>query len=504
MNENTNLCKLQCNSSADSGCLGNVTELRTPPLKVIDSIDKATGEISFSSGETQSEKILDARKIRYDLQSISSNVLYGYHVKGAPVNSKGYEVHHRTCTCHVHRLDNKVSVLKSSNHNKTFFGGLMTCGNARTCPVCAAPINERKANEMRTAFNQREALGLKVSMLTFTAPHSAHDSIEDLTIKISNSLSAFWRGAPAKRFKEKYGIVGHIRSFEVRYGSNGWHPHFHILIFSKSELPVTRKDNYSVMDKELQDDSWQWILSRWQSMCVKSGLNLPNEYGMDIQNADHAGAYITKFGSDGDILETANGKKITWDMADEMTKGNAKVGAKGSLSPWDILAQVRDGVTKEDKDKAKLLFLSYARAMVGVSLVKWSRGLRSLFSLDEKEATDEEILSQQEDKADVLCFITAREWKYIHFNKLRPLILQLAESGGRLAVARFLHAKTSTGDFDVYYSEFIQRENDHSEKDKFSVGDRYGFGVDSHRTLEIKKLSPRELKKVQEYSFVEF
>lgn len=503
MNESAISCKLQCNKSVDSVSLGTVTELRTPPLKVIDFIDKDTGEVSFSSDDSSVEKILDARKIRYELQSISSNILYGYHRDGAPVNSKGYEVHHRTCTCHVFRTDNKVSILKSSDHKKAFFGGLMTCANARTCPVCASPINERKANEMRTAFNQHEALGLNVSMLTFTAPHTAQDSIEDLTAKISNALSLFWRGTPAKRFKEKYGIVGHIRSFEVRYGSNGWHPHFHILIFSKHKLPVTMKCGYSVSPREFQHDSWNWILDRWKTMCVKSGLNLPNEYGMDLQGAGNAGVYITKFGSDGDILETASGKKITWDMADEMTKGNAKIGAKGSLSPWDILAQIRDGDTVQDKARAKLLFLSYARAMAGVSLVKWSRGLRSIFSLDEKEATDEEILSQQDDKADLLCFITAKEWKYIHFNKLRPMILQLVESGGRLAVARFLHAKTSLGNFDVYYSEFIQRTNDNAEIEFSSDGERHSFGVDGQRTLEVKKTRPRELKKLQNHKYID-
>lgn len=484
------------------GPLGNATELRTPPQQTIDFIDKATGEISFLSEAPQNEKILDARKLRYDLQDISSRVLYGFYPDGARQNKNGYEVHHRTCTCNRFRTGNKTQILKSADHNKAFFSGLMTCANARVCPVCAAPINERKANEMRVAFNEREALGLKVSMLTFTAPHTAHDSIEDLTGKITSALSSFWRGAPAKRFKEKYGIVGHIRSFEVRYGSNGWHPHFHILVFSKKELPVTVKTNYSVI-KELQSDSWKWISERWQSMCVKSGLSCPNGYGMDIQNADHAGAYVTKFGGDGDILETAKGKKITWDMADEMTKGNAKVGIKGSLSPWDILVQVRDGVTQDDKDKAKLLFLSYARAMVGIALVKWSRGLRSLFSLNEKEATDEEILQQQEDTADVLCHITAREWKFIHFNNLRPLVLQLAETGGAVAVARFLHGKTSKGSFDKYYSEFKQRDNDHSVIDKYSDGDLYGFGSNGQRTLVVKKHSPRDVRPLISYRYID-
>jgi hypothetical protein len=357
-----------------------------------------------------------------------------------------------------------VQVVKSRKHGKSFFSGVATCANARTCPVCAAPINERKANEMRTAANQREALGVNFSLLTFTAPHKAGDQIDSLVKKISNALKLFWMGAPSARFRKKYGIKGNIRSFEVRYGLNGWHPHFHIIIVSDKPLPSTKRDdNHNPLPMDEQSEDWLWILERWQNMCTKSGLDLPNKYGLDIQDGKAAGQYITKFGGDGEILETKSGGKVTWDMMDEVTKGNTKKGKKGSLSPWDLLAMSVDAEKEEDRIKCKGLFLFYARAMKGVTQIKWSRGLRAFFGLG-KELTDDEILAKDEDESDLLCHITPIEWKYIISNGLRPVVIELAENGGSEAVARFLFSVTGKGSFDAYYKEFMNRSDKPNEK----------------------------------------
>lgn len=438
--------------------LGNATELRTPPKTYT---DKSTGELVILGRLGQSEAIKEARRLRYRLQDSAREILYKFHGDNVPVNADGFEVHHRTCTCTRFRTASTTQIVKSNTNSKAFYAGLMQCANARTCPICAAKINERKANEMRAAANQLDALGLHFNLMTFTAPHSAHDKIEDLVPKISDALSSFWRGAPAKRFREKYGIVGNIRSFEVRYGSNGWHPHFHIIVVSKKPLPCTSRNKKGhVSPESSQDLDWLWVLNRWKTMTVKSGLSCPNLYGLDIQNGQQAGEYITKFGSDGEILETKKGKSLTWDMADEMTKGHTKIGIKGSLSPWDLLALAVDADSQSERSKAKTLFLFYARAMKGVTQIKWSRGLRDIFGLG-KEITDEEILKQEEDKADFLCHITPVEWRYIIQNNMRDIVLDLAENGGSQAVGLFLHGIGSSLPVDKFLFEFRNR-NQHA------------------------------------------
>jgi hypothetical protein len=143
-------------------------------------------------------------------------------------------------------------------------------------------------------------------------------------------------------------------------------------------------------------------------------------------------------------------------MADEMTKGNVKTGRTGSSSPWDLLALSSDGATDEIKKKARLLFLQYARSMRGVNLIRWSRGLRDYFSLG-KQDSDEDIIAQEEDKADLLCHIKPHEWEYIIKNKLRSIVLELAENGGSEAIAQLLYVGNEFESFHDYFYEFNER-----------------------------------------------
>jgi hypothetical protein len=406
--------------------LGNATKLRTPPLITqpnFDVVDYETGEIQSLGAISQSDAISQARAQRFNLQDVSRSILYNFEEKPR-INQKGYEVHHRTCTCNRFRIATTAEIVKAEN-GKHFYRGLAQCADAKTCPVCAAKISERKGNEMRVALNQGLAMGLYVNLVTFTSSHNASDSIYDLVPKQSDALQRLWRGAPMKRFKERYGIIGNIRSFEIKYGKNGWHPHFHILVFSKIPLPT---DN--------EDDDYQWLFNRWLSCSSKAGLSRPNHYGMDIRNGDKAGEYITKYGSDDEILSTISGDKVTWDMADEMTKGHLKTAGK-SLTPWQILAQYDE--TKEPKYKA--LFLEYARALKGKTLLKWSRGLRDFFELGHQK-TDEEIIAEETSAADHLCHLSVEEWDYILKNKARSLVLDLVTNGGLQALATYLSQST--------------------------------------------------------------
>lgn len=444
--------------------LGIYAKLRTPPLENgLEFVDRETGELVFQRLLTKEESTIVARRQRFELQSTARDILFKFHGDNTPVNAEGFEKHHRTCACNLKRISTTCQIVKSTTHKKAFFAGLATCANARTCPVCAAPINERKANEMRVAANQLEALRLRFNLLTFTVPHTAGDDISFLVDGISQALGGFWRGSPAARFKKKYGIVGHIRSFEIRHGSNGWHPHFHIIIVTKSDapsLPETLRDNHRPLPEEQQCDEYRWILDRWKTMCRVAGLDMPNDYGLDIRDGSEAGTYITKFGGDGEIISTKSGSTVTWDVADELTKGNTKKGKNGSRSPWDILADAGNkSLSEKIRSYSRYLFLMYARAMAGVTQLKWSRGLRAIFGLG-AALTDEEILAKEEDSADLLCHITPVEWKYIVNNGLRSQVLELAENGGSDAVGRFLFSIFGDGEISFFMNTFKNRNTE--------------------------------------------
>lgn len=411
-------------------------------------IDAETGEIEVLD---DSQKTKDARRERYNLMDSSAEILRSFHGDNPPKNVHGHTISHRTCKCNRVQIAPTAQVLRSEERRKAFFAGVVQCASVWTCPVCAAKINERKANEMRIAFNQAPELGLRAHLVTFTAPHTAGDTIGDLSQKMRDSLSQFWAERQVKKWKKERLVAGNIRSFEVRYGENGWHPHFHLIVFSEADISL---------DKER-------LLSKWQAVCLRNGLDKPNEYGLDIQDGSKAGEYICKFGSDGEILEKSNGSKVTWDAADEMTKGNTKKGKSGSLSPWDILRLFSSATDDKEKRRYHGLFVHYARAMKGTSQIKWSRGLRKIFDLD-AEKTDEEVLAEQEDSAKLLCHLNREEWRFLIKNKARALVLELAENGGSEAVARYLyesiHSKSNSvisGDwFSVFYRGFISRKSE--------------------------------------------
>jgi hypothetical protein len=389
-----------------------------------------------------------ARHRRFELQDVSRDILFSFHGKNVPVNEKGYQVHHRTCSCNRFRFSSTAEIVKSKTNDNVFYRGLMQCANAKTCPVCASKISERKANEMRMAFNMAKAEGLHISLHTFTSPHTAKDKIETLIDMQSDALSRFWRGAAAKRYKEKYGIIGHIRSFEVKYGVNGWHPHFHIIVFSEKPFPNSKKepDNESVL----------WIRDRWVNCSARAGLSKPNQYGVDVRNGKFASEYITKYGSDEEILKTCNGKEITWDMADEMTKGHLKNKGK-SKTPFEILSAYEEETDEKERLKFKFLFLSYAKAMVNKALLKWSRGLRSYFELGAQQS-DEEIVATETDSADLLCHLTIQEWDFILKNNLRSLVLDLANNGGVEALAHYF-SNSSILSASEYFEMMVNRDS---------------------------------------------
>ncbi|WP_217693921.1 hypothetical protein, partial [Neptunomonas phycophila] len=82
-------------------------------------------------------------------------------------------------------------MLKAKSFKRSFYTGLTTCANGKTCPVCSSVINERKSNEMRIAANQAQAMNLSMSLLTFTVPHTVGDKVDVLVPKVLEACRRF-------------------------------------------------------------------------------------------------------------------------------------------------------------------------------------------------------------------------------------------------------------------------------------------------------------------------
>jgi hypothetical protein len=298
----------------------------------------------------------------------------------------------------------QIEVHKGQTHGKAFYHGLMACGSVWTCPVCAAKIAERRRVELKQAVKNAMNQRLGVHFVTLTVPHGIGDDLHDTLSRLSVALKSMSCDGTFRRRKKQceVEIVGFIRAQEVTYGSNGWHPHYHLIVFTNEATCGS-----SVI---------QYLYSgAWQRACVKAGLPEPHpEHGCTVQDGRFAALYVSK-----------------WGIEDEMTKANAKRGKLHGLSPWGLLRAVLDGNAPEiAPEPAAALFRLYAHAFKGRRQLHWSVGLRAKLLPEQVELSDQQIVERPDDeRAVLLAELSTDDWKAIRRVHGQAAVLEAAERG---------------------------------------------------------------------------
>lgn len=292
----------------------------------------------------------------------------------------------------------EITVHRSKEHNTCAYGGLQTCGSVWVCPVCAAKISERRKQELLKAIEQHKACGGDVLLLTLTNPHYLGDKLFDVLECQRLALTYFNKGADVTRFNKEIGYIGSVRALEVTHGrkrtvNNGWHPHYHILLFVQSGL------NLELLRRK--------FFARWLKACIKANMPaLPDyEHGVRLDDGSKAAAYASK-----------------WGLESEMTKGHIKKANNGE-TPFDFLR----AYAFDDDKQAAALFREFAETFKGKRQLHWSPGLKDKFDLEEVD--DETLAAQQEDDANVLGTIELDDWIRIIKHDLRAEVLELARHG---------------------------------------------------------------------------
>lgn len=373
-------------------------------LQSIDlSFDKDTGECFPKEINDKNELVpvfdpVSFRIEKYALQSVARSLLPGFSIK--------------TCLrCRV-KGGGDVSLHKSLKYDSVFFGGLQTCSSVWACPVCSDKICRRRQNEMSKAIDQHIAIGGQTAFVTYTHPHTRLDLLKDLLKLEAKAMSLFTSHRAVKKIWADIGCIGSIRAWEVTHGfANGWHPHFHSLLFINSGI-----------DLLLLEDL---LFVQWSNACLKVGLSVPLRTLFKVKFGDFAAEYMAKFGRE-------SGSK--WSIEREMTGGHSKVAKNNRRTPFDLL---RSYLYDEDKH-AGALFVDYARSFKGNQQLRWSPGLKDHFSID--KLSDEEIAAALEDDSYLLGKFTDAQWKFILKTDGRANINELARSGGWDAVIRYLNS----------------------------------------------------------------
>lgn len=281
--------------------------------------------------------------------------------------------------CRIDR-DKLVSVKYNLNTKKAHYGNLQRCGSVWFCPNCSPKITEQRKNEVKQAV-ERHTGGLY--MLTLTIPHYMGDDLEKLLMGFRDALKRFFNGTrKSKAIWADMGRIGHIKALEVTYGKNGWHPHYHILIFTDKELP----QGYDITP----------LIELWQNCCRLAKLPIPSsQYGLDFRKGEYS-EYVTKWG---------------WNIESEMTKGHIKKGRAGNMTAWDLLKYYAFGLGADDFERYGKLFQEFARCFKGSQQLYWSRGLKAMFGIGEK--TDEQIADETQKNAQELFELQRELWRLI-------------------------------------------------------------------------------------------
>ena len=315
----------------------------------------------------------------------------------------------------IRNSNQDIQVWKSKEHQTAHYSGLQTCGSVWRCPVCSAKIAERRRAEIIAAMTAHKAAGGCVNMLTLTCPHQAQDNLADLLAKQKKALNSFWSDRHVKAVLVEMESIGQIRALEVTHGrlspqNNGWHPHYHVLVFGGAVVDLARADVFKW-------DEWETTLyTRWANACKLSGLGIPSRaHGLKLDDGSKAAKYVSK-----------------WGLEDEMTKGHTKKATHGE-TPFDFLrAYLAD---KTDK-QAAALFVEFAKTFEGKRQLHWSKGLKKRYAVTEK--SDETLSAEHDQLAQLLGTITLEQWRDVLAVEGRVNVLVVAATGGWPAVLEYL------------------------------------------------------------------
>lgn len=379
-------------SSHDQHLLNSVDEHGTPvatqarrredvPRAVNLDLEDLKNRVALGIFTKSSSTPENIRLARYALQNQSAKLLPKERVRN----------------CLKLRIDKhkNVDVMYNEKRQKAHYSNIQRCGSIWTCPVCAANISEKRKVEVKKAIDAHLKTGGGVYLLTLTVPHYENDSLNVLLGQLKQATRRFFGGTRASREAwAAIGKVGHIKATEVTYGSNGWHPHYHVIVFTQDVLPS--KTDLTP------------LVHAWIHSCLKAGFPAPSVmHGFDWQSAEYAAQYVNK-----------------WGIEHEVTKSHIKSGRSGSLTPWDMLkySMIENF---EQAEKMGKLFQEFAICFKGKRQLVWSKGLKSLYGIDEK--TDEELAEETENTSQSVMDIQLFLWALIKRHYKRADFLTLVE-----------------------------------------------------------------------------
>jgi hypothetical protein len=189
-----------------------------------------------------------------------------------------------------------------------------------------------------------------------------------------------------------------VRALEVTHGANGWHPHLHAILLTRT-----------ILDPDALASIRADLSSRWRA-CVERTLgdaHVPtDERGVDLRPC-HRGDYLSKLGL-------------------EVTAPVGKAARGENRSPLEIASDFAS--TGDFVDLS--LWLAYVEGMKGARQLTWATGVRERYGLGD-EATDESIVEGESPGRVPVLVLDPGAWREVVRAGKRLAVLEAAERGAR-------------------------------------------------------------------------
>lgn len=288
----------------------------------------------------------------------------------------------RSC---MHALAQGVNITANSS-GVVGIRGARRCASPWSCSCCSPVIAERRATEIDQAASAHLASGGSLLFVTATLAHKFGDDLDDLLTMLQSSWSATFRWGRAGR-PSWYG--GQVRTVEITYGRNGWHPHVHSLVF----VPPGHDAQAAVRAHGVR---WARAVERRGGATDVTSSASPGWDVRPVHDAGDLAGYLTKV-------------EGGWSAGLELTRSDLK--RKGT-TPFMLLEEAAGG-----DSRARSLFLVYERATAGRRRVVASPGLLAM--VDDEEAA----LGDAPEAPNVTVYVPAREWhRLLHTRRAGTLL----------------------------------------------------------------------------------
>ena len=270
----------------------------------------------------------------------------------------------------------KVRIMRKGKEH--YYDDVTTCKSAWSCPICSPRLALKRARSVKKLHSE---LDYDSILVTYTISHNIRDELVQLLNDLYDSLRAARNGTRGKMFRKL--THGYIRTTEITYGKNGWHPHIHELIYMKKGTTIN----------QIKDT----VIKHYKEAVEKVG-KLVNSYTVDAKKWDGDTSYITK---NSDIDEV-----IGWFTKD----------SKSSLNIFQILRR------SEDSGRYSKLYEEYYFSTKRRKITIVSRSLTEDYEKAKKEAEEEFEIQSESDPVLVHEF-AAEEWAEVCRKKVRYQIL---------------------------------------------------------------------------------